>query len=208
MAEGGEGRGERGRVAKVTKDPQVRTLQQFVRAETEKSQATPAQKSQVTPDRSHKRPLYRRAAASRVSFVCLPVACLAVQGLRSHCCMRIRPIDAGCTYRFLGLTENPLARAAGHNTSLAQCSIHLVLTYATRLGRGHFPGCHAHARAVIPSFSPATEPDVLRCFHPPYPTLVVWCRLKLFLLLPRLLLHRARKARQRWKSAGTLVRGT
>ena len=58
MEEGGEGRGERGRVAKVTKDPQVRTLQQFVRAETEKSQATPAQKSQVTPDRSHKRPLY------------------------------------------------------------------------------------------------------------------------------------------------------
>ena len=55
MEEGGEGRGERGRVAKVTKDPQVRTL---VRAETEKSQATPAQKSQVTPDRSHKRPLY------------------------------------------------------------------------------------------------------------------------------------------------------
>ena len=62
MEEGGEGRGERGRVAKVTKDPQVRTLQQFVRAETEKSQATPAQKSQVTPDRSHKRPLYRREA--------------------------------------------------------------------------------------------------------------------------------------------------
>ena len=59
VEEGGEGRGERGRVAKVTKDPQVRTLQQFVRAETEKSQATPAQKSQVTPDRSHKRPLYR-----------------------------------------------------------------------------------------------------------------------------------------------------
>ena len=58
VEEGGEGRGERGRVAKVTKDPQVRTLQQFVRAETEKSQATPAQKSQVTPDRSHKRPLY------------------------------------------------------------------------------------------------------------------------------------------------------
>ena len=56
MEEGGEGRGERGRVAKVTKDPQVRTL---VRAETEKSQATPAQKSQVTPDRSHKRPLYQ-----------------------------------------------------------------------------------------------------------------------------------------------------
>ena len=42
VEEGGEGRGERGRVAKVTKDPQVRTLQQFVRAETEKSQATPA----------------------------------------------------------------------------------------------------------------------------------------------------------------------
>ena len=60
VEEGGEGRGERGRVAKVTKDPQVRTLQQFVRAETEKSQATPAQKSQVTPDRSHKRPLYPR----------------------------------------------------------------------------------------------------------------------------------------------------
>ena len=58
VEEGGEGRGERGRVAKVTKDPQVRPLQQFVRAETEKSQATPAQKSQVTPDRSHKRPLY------------------------------------------------------------------------------------------------------------------------------------------------------
>ena len=58
VEEGGEGRGLRGRVAKVTKDPQVRTLQQFVRAETEKSQATPAQKSQVTPDRSHKRPLY------------------------------------------------------------------------------------------------------------------------------------------------------
>ena len=59
---GGRGRGERGRVAKATKDPQVRTLQQFVRAETEKSQATPAQKSQVTPDRSHKRPLYRCGA--------------------------------------------------------------------------------------------------------------------------------------------------
>ena len=58
VEEGGEGRGEREGVAKVTKDPQVRTLQQFVRAETEKSQATPAQKSQVTPDRSHKRPLY------------------------------------------------------------------------------------------------------------------------------------------------------
>ena len=54
-----KGEERRGRVAKVTKDPQVRPLQQFVRAETEKSQATPAQKSQVTPDRSHKRPLYR-----------------------------------------------------------------------------------------------------------------------------------------------------
>ena len=55
---GGEGGGERGRVAEVTKDPKVTTLQHFVGAETEKSQATPAQKSQVTPDRSHKRPLY------------------------------------------------------------------------------------------------------------------------------------------------------
>ena len=67
MEEGGEGRGERGRIAKVTKDPQVRTLQQFVRAETEKSQATPAQKSQVTPDRSHKRPLYPVDASPPVS---------------------------------------------------------------------------------------------------------------------------------------------
>ena len=58
MEEGGEGGGERGRVAEVTKDPEVTTLQHFVGAETEKSQATPAQKSQVTPDRSHKRPLY------------------------------------------------------------------------------------------------------------------------------------------------------
>ena len=68
VEEGGEGRGEQGRVAKVTKDPQVRTLQQFVRAENQKSQATPAQKSQVTPDRSHKRPLYRtkpKRASSR-----------------------------------------------------------------------------------------------------------------------------------------------
>ena len=55
---GGEGGGERGRVAEVTKDPKVTTLQHFVGAETEKSQATPAQKPQVTPDRSHKRPLY------------------------------------------------------------------------------------------------------------------------------------------------------
>ena len=56
---GGEGGGERGRVAEVTKDPKVTTLRHFVGAETEKSQATPAQKSRVTPDRSHKRPLYR-----------------------------------------------------------------------------------------------------------------------------------------------------
>ena len=56
---GGEGGGERGRVAEVTKDPKVTTLQHFVGAETEKSQATPAQKSRVTPDRSHKRPLQR-----------------------------------------------------------------------------------------------------------------------------------------------------
>ena len=47
MEEGGEGRGERGRVAKVTKDPQVRTLQQ------------------VTPDRCHKRPLNRFTAYPR-----------------------------------------------------------------------------------------------------------------------------------------------
>ena len=67
VEEGGEGRGERGRVAKVTKDPQVRTLQQFVRAETEKSQATPAQKSQVTPDRSHKRPLYPKPHSPKPS---------------------------------------------------------------------------------------------------------------------------------------------
>ena len=59
VEEGGEGGGERGRVVEVTKDPKVTTLQHFVGAETEKSQATPAQKSQVTPDRSHKRPLYR-----------------------------------------------------------------------------------------------------------------------------------------------------
>ena len=59
VEEGGEGGGERGRVAEVTKDPKVTTLQHFVGAETEKSQATPAQKSQVTADRSHQRPLYR-----------------------------------------------------------------------------------------------------------------------------------------------------
>ena len=58
---GGEGGGERGRVAEVTKDPKVATLQHFVGAETEKSQVTPAQKSQVTTERSHKRPLYRAA---------------------------------------------------------------------------------------------------------------------------------------------------
>ena len=77
VEEGGEGRGERGRVAKVTKDPQVRTLQQLVRAETEKSQATPAQKSQVTPDRSHKRPLY-------------PLNMLCSQGVK---CLDVRHIN-------------------------------------------------------------------------------------------------------------------
>ena len=65
MEEGGEG--ERGRVAEVTKDPKVATLPHFVGAETEKSQATPAQKSQVTPDKSHKRPLYRLAGST---FAC------------------------------------------------------------------------------------------------------------------------------------------
>ena len=65
---GGEGGGERGRVAEVTKDPKVATLQHFVGAEAEKSQATPAQKSQVTPDRSHKRPLYLRRLPHPAKF--------------------------------------------------------------------------------------------------------------------------------------------
>ena len=79
---GGEGGGERGRVAEVTKDPKVATLQHFVGAQTEKSQATPAQKSQVTPDRSHERPLYRKNtlrhystlhAEDPILSLCLPV---------------------------------------------------------------------------------------------------------------------------------------
>eukprot|EP00439_Symbiodinium_sp_Y106_P075103 s127_g14.t1 len=79
-------RGERGRVAKVTKDPQVRTLQQFVRAETEKSQATPAQKSQVAPDRSHKRPLYLLNVRAHVSdSICVMphrmLQCLGIKAL-------------------------------------------------------------------------------------------------------------------------------
>ena len=70
---GGEGGGERGRVAEVTKDPKVATLQHyFVGAETEKSQVTPAQKSQVTPDRSHKRPLYRLRTLRFASLLSWP----------------------------------------------------------------------------------------------------------------------------------------
>ena len=68
VEEGGEGGGERGRVVEVTKDPKVTTLQHFVGAETEKSQATPAQKSQVTPDRSHKRPLYRLKLSASMHY--------------------------------------------------------------------------------------------------------------------------------------------
>ena len=80
VEEGGEGRGERGR-------PQVRPLQQFVRAETEKSQATPAQKSQVTPDRSHKRPLYQLAwfQSARTPLQRSPLPALALFSGPLHC---------------------------------------------------------------------------------------------------------------------------
>ena len=57
MEEGGEGRGERGRVAKVTKDPKVTTLP-FCKGRDGEVTRTPAQKSQVIPDRRHRRPLY------------------------------------------------------------------------------------------------------------------------------------------------------
>ena len=67
---GGEGGGERGRVAEVTKDPKVATLQHFVGAETEKSQATPAQKSQVVVlHRTTRRTLYSRGTAVMITVM-------------------------------------------------------------------------------------------------------------------------------------------
>ena len=97
-------------------------------------------------------PLSRRAAAPPVSLV-IARRVLGCAGPQELLLLHARPANRRRLYIPFHRTAHSLARGAGHNTSLAQRPIRHVLTYATRLGRGHFPGCHAHTRAVIPSVS-------------------------------------------------------